>query len=223
VVEDDAQLAGAVALDLAHAGYDVRVEPDGPAALLAGPEWGPDVIVLDLGLPSLDGLEVCRRLRIRGDVPIVVVTARGSVEDRVRGLDAGADDYVVKPFSLDELQARVRSVLRRSRLRREGSRLQAADVVLDATARTVTCAARPLALTRREFDLLEYFLRHAGQALTRAQLLLEVWGYDFDGGSNVVDVYVRYLRCKLQDAGAPPLIETVRGVGYALREPECDH
>jgi DNA-binding response OmpR family regulator len=217
VVEDDADLARAVALELDHAGHDVRIERDGPGALRAQSDWAPDIVVLDLGLPSLDGVEVCRRLRSTSRVPILVVTARGAVEDRVRGLDAGADDYLVKPLSLEELLARVRSVLRRSSMRDAGERLRSGELVLDVGAHTVTRAGEPVELTPREFALLECFMRHRGRALGRVTILAEVWGYDFLGGSNVIDVYVGYLRQKLGPAG--PRIETVRGIGYALREP----
>jgi DNA-binding response OmpR family regulator len=220
VVEDDADLAYALQLELGHAGYSVRAVGDGPAALRAEAEWKPELVLLDLGLPSLDGLDVCRRLRAGTRAPVIIVTARDAVTDRVRGLDAGADDYIVKPFSLDELLARMRSALRRATLREEGNVLRAGDLVLDVAARTVTRGGEPVALTRREFDLLECLLRHAGQVLDRATLLADVWGYDFLGGSNVVDVYVRYLRAKLDGPGQPPLIETVRGIGYALRPPK---
>jgi two-component system response regulator MprA len=216
VVEDDADLARAVALELEHGGYEVRLERDGPGGLRAEREWTPDLVLLDLGLPSLDGIEVCRRLRAAAPVPIVIVTAREAVEERVRGLDAGADDYVVKPFSLQELAARVRSALRRSRMRLEGQRLAVGDLALDVGARTVRRRGRPVELSRREFDLLECLVRNAGQVLERSTLLAEVWGYDFLGGSNVVDVYVGYLRQKLALPDAPSPIETVRGVGYVL-------
>ena len=197
----------------------MRRVDDGPAALHAQQTWRPDLVVLDLGLPTLDGLEVCRRLRAATRAPIVILTARDMIADRIRGLDAGADDYVLKPFSLDELMARVRSALRRARLREEGHVLRAGDLVLDAAARTVTRGGERLALTRREFDLLECLLRHPDQVLERATLLADVWGYDFLGGSNVVDVYIRYLRAKIERPDRPPLIETVRGIGYVLRRP----
>jgi DNA-binding response OmpR family regulator len=220
VVEDDPGIASALALELGHGGYEARVERDGPAALLTSAEWPADLIVLDLGLPSMDGIEVCRRLRRGSSIPILVLTARDAIEDRVRGLDAGADDYLTKPFSLDEMMARVRSTLRRARLREEGERLEFAGLVLDARARTVQYRGRRVELTQREFELLEFLMRHPGQALSRDAILSGVWGYDFLGGSNVIDVYVRYLRHKLDAHDVPSLIQTVRGVGYALREPE---
>ena len=188
--------------------------------LTAVSDWQPHLVLLDLGLPTLDGIEVCRRIRSGTATPIIVLTARGSIQDRVEGLDAGADDYVAKPFSLEELMARVRSALRRSRLRDEGDRLEVAGVVLDARTRTVTRDGHPLELTPREFDLLELFLRHPGMALTREGMLSGVWGYQFLGGSNVIDSYVRYLRKKLELPGQERLIHTVRGVGYALRPAE---
>ena len=217
VVEDDREIAGALALELGHAGYVPSVVGDGPAALSAVSESDPDLVLLDLGLPTLDGVEVCRRIRAASFAPIIVITARGSVQDRIVGLDAGADDYVPKPFSLEELMARVRSALRRARLRDEGQRLEVADVVLDARARRVTRGGRPVELTPREFDLLELFMRHPGVALSRERMLKAVWGYEFLGGSNVIDSYVRYLRRKLEPPGRLRLIQTVRGVGYALR------
>lgn len=219
VVEDDRDIASAVALELEHAGYEAKVEGDGAGALLAADDWSPHLVVLDLGLPSIDGIDVCRRLRSESGIPILVLTARGEVEDRIRGLDAGADDYLIKPFSLGELMARVRSTLRRSRMRDEGERLDLAGLVLDCRARTVSYGQEAIELTQREFDLLELFMRHPGQALPRATILSEVWGYDFLGGSNVIDVYVRYLRGKLEAAGQPRVIQTVRGIGYAARAP----
>jgi len=218
IVEDDSGIAGALSMELRHAGYEARVEGDGPGALVAAVQWPADLVVLDLGLPSMDGLDVCRALRDRSRVPIVILSARGEVNDRVRGLDAGADDYVAKPFSLEEVLARVRSTLRRARMREQGDRLEAGQLVLDTRRRNVAYEGRAIELTRREFDLLEILMRHPGQALPRAMILSEVWGYDFLGGSNVIDVYVRYLRRKLEAAGVPPLIRSVRGIGYSLRE-----
>ncbi|MEA2228445.1 MAG: hypothetical protein QOF04_2075 [Solirubrobacteraceae bacterium] len=218
IVEDDADLAAAVALELSHAGYDVRVEGDGPGALRAQRAWDPELVLLDLGLPSIDGLEICARLRGASNAAIMVVSARDAVHQRVGGLDAGADDYLVKPFSLHELHARMRALLRRTQLLDAAHRLQIGDVVLDAPARTVTRGDRPVELTRREFDLLEYLLRNRGQVLERGRILEAVWGTDFLGGSNVIDVYVGYLRRKLAGPGAPDVIETIRGVGYAVRK-----
>ena len=178
----------------------------------------PDAVVLDLGLPGIDGLTVCRHIRARNDdVPVLMLTARGEVVDRVTGLETGADDYVVKPFALEELLARLKALLRR---RPPGSGiLRFAHVVMDVDAHTVKRAGVDVDLTRREFDLLEMFLRHPGQVLSRTQLMADVWGYDFDIETNTVDVYVGYLRRKLEADGAPRLVQTVRGVGFALREP----
>ena len=214
VVEDEREIASALAAELDHSGYSVRVEHDGLPALAAAREWNPD-----LRLPALDGLEVCRRLRSSSPVPILILTARDSVAERVAGLDAGADDYLTKPFSLDELLARVRAGLRRGRLREAGDRLEAADLVLDARTREVTRAGRLVELTPREFDLLEFLLRNRGQALSRQQIFSEVWGYDYLGDSNVIDVYIRGLRRKVDEGFEPRLIQTVRGVGYSLRTP----
>ncbi len=217
LVEDDEALAQALALELRHHGYEVRAEADGPAAILASKEWAPELVLLDLGLPSLDGVDVCRRLRGDSTVPIIIITARETIDDRVRALDAGADDYVAKPFSLEELRARIRAALRRSQPGDEERLLQIGQLQLDADTRTASWSAVPIELTQREFDLLEFLMRNPHIVLSRSTLLSEVWGYEFMGGSNTVDVYVGYLRKKLGRAGAPALIETVRGVGYALR------
>jgi two-component system response regulator MprA len=178
----------------------------------------PDVVVLDVMLPGMSGLEVCDRLRHSGSSPILLLTARDSVEDRVAGLDRGADDYLVKPFAFDELLARLRALLRRGRTAQDGERLQYVDLELSPSTREAWRAHRPLTLTAREFDLLEFFLRHPRQVLSRNRVLEQVWGYDYLGGSNVIDVHVRALRDKLEEGGQPRLIQTVRGVGYALRD-----
>jgi DNA-binding response OmpR family regulator len=219
VVEDDQEIACALAAEFTHAGYQVRVEGDGVPALAAVRAWDPDLVVLDLRLPVLDGLAVCRRLRADSDVPIVMLTARDAVSERVEGLDAGADDYLTKPFSLEELLARVRAALRRSQAVVIDDRLVVADLVLDTRTRDVVRGGRSIELTPREFDLLAFLMRHPGNVLSRQQIFAEVWGYDFLGHSNVIDVYIRSLRRKIESASRPALIRTVRGVGYALRPP----
>jgi DNA-binding response OmpR family regulator len=219
LVEDDRDISSALELELGHEGYRVLVEHDGLAGLAAADTADPDLVVLDVMLPSVSGIEVCRRLRARSTTPVLMLTARGSVADRVEGLDAGADDYLSKPFSLDELLARVRSCMRRRGRSLLGTRLTLADVTLDCERREVFRSEEPIALTQREFDMLEFFLRHPGQVLSRQTIFEQVWGYGFLGDSNLIDVYVGYLRRKIDDDYEPKLLHTVRGVGYALREP----
>lgn len=221
VVDDDRTVAEVVTGYLDRAGYEVEQAEDGPAALeRAGARW-PDLVVLDLMLPGMDGLEVCRRLRARGPVPVIMLTARGDEDDRILGLEIGADDYVTKPFSPRELVLRVESVLRRSqasapRPRPGGSLLRAAGLSLDPEGRRATKKGTELALTVREFDLLAFFLRHPGRAFGREELMREVWGWDF-GDLSTVTVHVRRLRGKVEDdPAAPRLIQTVWGVGYRL-------
>ena len=218
IVDDDARLAASLRRTLSYAGYEVAVAGDGPSALTLTAEQTPALIVLDVMLPGLDGLAVCRRLRRDGDTPILMLTARDTTADRVAGLDSGADDYLVKPFAPEELLARVRALLRRHAPRPEPVR-RWGDLVLDSDTREVTRAGRPLTLTALEFNLLRYLLQHARLVRTRDQIIAAVWGDDSETISNVVDVYVGYLRQKLEAAGEPRLLQTVRGVGYVLREP----
>jgi two-component system, OmpR family, response regulator MprA len=219
VVDDDPAVSAALDRALRLDGYEVATAADGHAALESLSSSAPDAVVLDLGLPGIDGIEVCRRLRSAGDdTPVLMLTARDAVHDRVLGLDAGADDYVVKPFALAELQARLRALLRR-RPGNAGDTLRYADLSLDLGTREARRGERAFTLTRIEFDLLELFLRHPRQVLTREVILDRVWGYTFDSGTNSLAVYVGYLRRKTETGGEPRLIHTVRGVGYVLREP----
>jgi two-component system response regulator MprA len=216
VVDDDPAVRSAIARAL-RVDYDVDEAADGAEALAHQAANAADVLVLDLLMPEVDGLEVCRTLRRRDDpVPILVVTARDAVDDRVEGLDAGADDYLVKPFAIEELRARVRALLRRAGA--GDGVLRFADVALDPATREAFRGDRRLQLTRTEFNLLELFLRNPRQVLTRSQIYQRVWGYDFGATSNALWVYVGYLRRKLEEAGEPRLLHTVRGVGYAFRE-----
>jgi two-component system response regulator MprA len=217
VVDDDARIAAAVRRALIYEGYEVEVAGDGSAALAAARERLPDLVVLDVMLPGLDGLEVCRRLRADGDLPILMLTTRDATADRVRGLDSGGDDYLVKPFAYEELLARVRALLRRRAPHAERV-LRFSDLSLDAGTREARRGDRPLTLTALEFELLQYFLHNPRQVLSRGQILDAVWGYDFSATSNVVDVYVGYLRQKLEEGSEPRLLHTVRGAGYVLRE-----
>ncbi|MEU3530899.1 MULTISPECIES: response regulator transcription factor [Actinomycetes] len=222
VVDDEPEVRYAVEDGLAVEGYDVRGAQDGPGALSAVAAWEPDAVVLDVMLPGLDGLAVCRRLRNLGDrTPVLVLTALGSVRERVDGLDAGADDYLVKPFALDELVARVRALLRRSAPAgpAAGTELSFADLVVDPVTRTGRRGARAVEFSRTEFSLLELLLRHPGQVLPRSVILDRVWGRDFGPESNSLAVYVGYLRRKLEAGGEPRLVHTVHGVGYRLDLP----
>jgi two-component system, OmpR family, response regulator MprA len=215
LVDDDERIAASVRRALVYDGYDVEVAADGATALARAAQTTPDLVILDVMLPGLDGLEVCRRLRIeRGGVPILMLTARDATADRVRGLDSGADDYLVKPFAYEELLARVRALLRRHNT---SDQLSCADLVLDSRAHEAKRGSRSIELTALEFSLLEFFLRHQRQVLSREQLLEAVWGWGSGATSNVVDVYVGYLRQKLEADGEPRLLQTVRGVGYIVR------
>ncbi|MFG2848426.1 response regulator transcription factor [Kitasatospora sp. NPDC101155] len=219
VVDDDPEVRAAVEDGLAVEGYQVRGAADGLAALGEVARWQPAAMVLDLMMPALDGLAVCRRLRALGDrIPILVLTARDSVSERVDGLDAGADDYLVKPFALDELTARLRALLRRSAPAVEEAEYQYADLVVDPVTRTGSRGGRPLDFSRTEFALLEVLLRHPGQVLPREVIMERVWGSDFGPDSNSLAVYIGYLRRKLEAGGEPRLVHTVHGVGYRLEE-----
>jgi two-component system response regulator MprA len=220
VVDDEPAVRESLERTLRFEGYEVVVAADGVAALDAVTRVRPDAVVLDVLMPRLDGLSTCRRLRARGDdVPILVLTARDGVADRVGGLDAGADDYLVKPFALEELLARLRALLRRTGARDgAGGELSFTDLRMDRGTREVFRGERPVSLTRTEFALLEAFLEHPRQVLTRAVILDRVWGFDFETTSNSLEVYVGYLRRKLEAEGEPRLIHTVRGVGYVMRE-----
>ncbi len=220
VVDDEPAVREAVDRALRLEGYDTDLARDGAEALDALAAHAPDALVLDVLMPHVDGLEVCRRLRAAGDrTPVLVLTARDGVPDRVRGLDAGADDYLVKPFALEELLARLRALLRRTAAGGRPELLRFADLELDPAAHEVRRGRRAVELTRTEFLLLELFLRHPRQVLTRTQIFERVWGYDFGPASNSLEVYVGYLRRKLEAGREERLLQTVRGVGYVLREP----
>jgi len=217
IVEDNEAIVKVLQRTLIYEGYKVDTALDGETGLELAENNHPDLVVLDLMLPGIDGLEVCQRLRAKGNVPILMLTAKDTIQDRVLGLDAGADDYVVKPFELEELMARVRALLRRTQTDR-ATMLTFEDLTLDTSTRQAFRNDRTIDLTAKEYDLLELFLRHPHQVLTRELIFDRVWGYDFGGESNVLDVYIRYLRQKLEDKGEARLIHTVRGVGYVLRK-----
>jgi two-component system, OmpR family, response regulator MprA len=217
VIEDEPKIANFLRRGLAYEGFKVETAADGENGLKAARDSMPDLVILDVMLPGLDGFEVARRLRAGGDVPILMLTARDAVPDRVKGLDSGADDYLVKPFAFEELLARVRALLRRHKPS-EATTFRFADVALDTSTREVARGIRRVELTTKEFDLLHFFMLHPRQVLPRELIYDRIWGYDFGGESNILEVYVRYIRSKLEAEGEPRLIQTVRGVGYALRE-----
>ncbi len=218
VVEDDADIAGVLRRSLDKEGYEVRIAGDGEAALDQAGDFEPDAVVLDLGLPRLDGVEVCRRLRDEGDVPILILTARDALDARVEGLDSGADDYLVKPFEREELLARLRALLRR-RPPRGSAFLVVGDLRLNPDTHEVLRGERDLELTAREFELLEHLMRNERIVVSRQALLDEVWGYHPFAETNTVDVFISNLRRKLESGGEPRVLHTVRGAGYVLREP----
>ena len=218
-VDDDPQILDLLKRGLAYEGYRVDTAADGPAALASARDNPPDLVVLDWMLPGMDGLEVCRRLRAGSDMPILLLTAKTGVPDRVTGLDSGADDYLVKPFNFDELLARVRALLRRRQRTATPQVLRFGKLSLDAAARQVAYDGQTLELSTKEFDVLELLMRHPRQVVSRETFYDRIWGYDFGGESNILEVYIRYLRAKLEKAGGQGLIQTVRGIGYVLREP----
>ncbi len=217
IIEDDDLILKMLRRSLVYEGYQVDTAVDGEGGLNLLRDNKPALVILDWMLPGMDGLEVCRRMREMGNQPVLMLTAKDTLEDRVQGLDAGADDYLVKPFELDELLARIRALLRRTQVERAPI-LTFGDLSLDTSTRQATRKNRVIMLTAKEYDLLEMFMRHPRQVLTREIIFDRVWGYDFGGESNVLDVYIRYLRQKLESEGEIRLIHTVRSVGYVMRE-----
>ena len=221
VVDDEAAITDLLGLALRYEGFEVATASSGREALASAVEFAPDLAVLDVMLPDLTGLEVCGRLRAQGvKLPVVFLTARDATEDKINGLTVGGDDYVTKPFALDELIARIRAVLRRTRPQLDEVRLEFADLIIDEDAHEARRAGTPLDLTPTEFKLLRYLTVNAGRVMSKAQILDHVWQYDFGGGDNVVETYISYLRKKV-DKDREPLIHTVRGVGYAMRLPKA--
>ncbi|AKX93895.1 response regulator transcription factor [Neomoorella thermoacetica] len=217
VVDDDAKITSMLKRALTYEGYDVEIAANGHQALALAAN-NPDLIILDIMLPGIDGLAVCRQIRSNSDIPILMLTARDDTADRVLGLDTGADDYLVKPFALEELLARIRALLRRRSRETEAEVLQFSDLTLNTSTREGFRGQRSFSLTAKEYELLLYFLQNPHRVLTRDELMTRIWGYDFSGESNVLEVYIGYLRAKLEAGGEPRLIQTVRGVGYVLKE-----
>ncbi|MEX1248847.1 MAG: response regulator transcription factor [Anaerolineales bacterium] len=219
IIEDDEAILNVLRRGLGSDGYEVETAETGQKGLALAAGNRPDLVILDWMLPGMDGLEVCRRLRSMGKVPILMLTAKDSVSDRVLGLDAGADDYMVKPFILDELLARLRALLRRTQTPKQKT-YTFLDLSLDTGTRRAQRSGRVIDLTAKEYELLELFLRNPRQVLTREMIYDDVWGYDFGGESNIIEVYIRYLRQKLEVGKESRLLHTVRGMGYVLREDE---
>ena len=219
IVEDEVKIARFVTLELQHEGYEVEVAHDGRTGLALCESWQPDLLILDLMLPELSGIEVCRRLRQTSDLPIIMLTAKDDVSDKVMGLDMGADDYMTKPFAIEELLARIRVSLKKHRADRESetSTLKAGELMIDPASYGTAYGGEAISLTKKEFDLLLYLWQHEHTAITRDELLSHVWGYDFAGDTNIVDVYIRYLRQKIDDRFGIKTIHTIRAVGYMFR------
>ena len=216
IVEDERKIARFLELELQHEGYEVDTAGDGRTGLEKALTWKPDLMILDLMLPELSGIEVCRRLRHESDLPIIMLTAKDDVSDKVMGLDMGADDYMTKPFAIEELLARIRVGLKKHRATSvpAANVVSAGKLVLDPAKYAVSWDGMPISLTKKEFDLLRYLMAHKGQAVTRDTLLSDVWGYDYAGDTNVVDVYIRYLRHKIDEPFGIKTIHTIRAVGY---------
>lgn len=217
IIEDEVKIADFLRRGLAYEGFKVEVTNDGETGLKAARDNAPDLVVLDVMLPGLDGLEIARRLRTGGETPILMLTAKDTVSDKVKGFESGADDYLVKPFAFEELLARVKALLRRNKAA-DQTTFRFSDLTLDTGTREVSRGGRKIGLTTKEFDLLHFFILHPRQVLSRELIYDRIWGYDFGGESNILEVYIRYLRSKLEAKNEPRLIQTVRGVGYALRE-----
>lgn len=217
IIEDEVKIADFLRRGLAYEGFKVEVANDGETGLKAARDNAPDLVVLDVMLPGLDGLEIARRLRTGGETPILMLTAKDTVSDKVKGFESGADDYLVKPFAFEELLARVKALLRRNKAA-DQTTFRFSDLTLDTGTREVSRGGRKIGLTTKEFDLLHFFILHPRQVLSRELIYDRIWGYDFGGESNILEVYIRYLRSKLEAKNEPRLIQTVRGVGYALRE-----
>ncbi len=225
IVEDEARLARFMELELKHEGYDVVTAENGRIAIEKFYENSPDMILLDLMLPELNGIEVCRRIRKESDIPIIMITAKGETMDKIAGLDSGADDYITKPFVIEELLARMRAAMRRSSMDRSAEDeniLTLKGLTIDLSKRTVKLDNNEIELTKREFDLLAYLVKNKNIVITREQILNRVWGYDYFGETNIVDVYIRYLRTKIDDKYKVKFIHTIRGVGYFAKDEEQD-
>lgn len=219
IVEDEKKIARFLELELDHEGYLVDLAHDGREGLARVQEKKYDLILLDIMLPGLNGIEVCRRIRQFSSLPIIMLTAKDDVADRVTGLDIGADDYITKPFAIEEILARIRAILRRTRDPWvTASKLQVSNLIMDLSSHQVTRGGQAIQLTKREFDLLEYFLKNTGLVLSRDTLLEAIWGYEYEIDSNILDVYIRYLRSKIDDQFDKKLLHTVRGFGYTLKE-----
>lgn len=222
IVEDEKKIARFLELELLHEGYEVKTAFDGRSGLEAAESWLPDLMILDLMLPELSGIEVCRRLRHTSDLPIIMLTAKDDVSDKVMGLDMGADDYMTKPFAIEELLARIRVGLKKHRAGSQsaGTALVCGPLSVDAASYQAQCAGQPVALTKKEFDLLKYLMEHQGAAMSRDALLNDVWGYEYAGDTNIVDVYIRYLRQKIDERFGIKTIHTIRAVGYMFQYEE---